>query len=96
MDRIVKRVTNEPAALVGAVLFGLRLAGADVDLAEAAAVADQLTGMSNTLLGLVAVRQSVDGPQTRRSKDREREQDRRAVDELVHPQLDRHQDEEGE
>lgn len=88
MDRIVKRITNEPALLIGAIVFAARLAGADVDLTEVGQVTQQLSASRDALLGLIAVRQSVDGPQTRRGKDREREQDRRAVDELIHPQIE--------
>lgn len=90
--RLWQRLANEPAVLIAVVLVALRAMGADVDADTVTQVAETIEGNVDALMGLVAVRQTVDGPVTRRRKDRERDQDRQAVDELVHPHLDAAED----
>lgn len=90
--RLWGRVTNEPAVLLAVVLVALRAMGADVDADAATAAAETIEGNVDALMGLIAVRQTVDGPRTRQAKHREQAQDRQAVDELVHPRLDTAED----
>jgi hypothetical protein len=90
--RLWRRITNEPAVAIGVVIVALRTAGADVDVDAAAAAARAIEGNIDALIGLIAVRQTVDGPRTRQATAREQAQDRQAVDELVHPRLDQAED----
>lgn len=92
VGRLWRRLANEPAVLIAVVLVALRAMGADIDADTVTTAAETIEGNTDALLGLLAVRQTVDGPVTRRRKDRERDQDRQAVDELVHPRLDRAED----